>query len=240
LCFGHAGGGASSFNAWRRVLPGWIELVKVQLPGREDRHECVPYAHIEDLLPWLYPHIEAVCDLPIALYGHSMGAILAFEVARAMRRHGHEPLLLAISGRRAPHRHLRPEQLMHHLPEPALVDRLLSLGGFPPPLLRNPRWRDHYLPTIRADLSVSDEYSYRAEPKLRCPLYAFLGAHDNLVIRQDWEAWDEMTSAEFARYLLPGGHFFAKEGQAELISTLTTLIAGALAAQDAPACAATG
>jgi medium-chain acyl-[acyl-carrier-protein] hydrolase len=235
LCFAHAGGGASSFNAWRRALPDWIELVKVQLPGREDRRESAPYTQMEDLLPWLYPHVEALQDLPMALYGHSMGAVLAFEVARRLRRRGHRPLALAISGRRAPHRSLRPWQMMHDLPEQALADRLSSRGGFAPALLRNPRWRDHYLPTIRADLELSDVYTYRPEPRLDFPLYAFLGSHDNLVIREDWEAWDEMACGEFARQLLPGGHFFGKDAQAKLIAALVAMIADALARDEASA-----
>jgi medium-chain acyl-[acyl-carrier-protein] hydrolase len=230
LCIGHAGGGASSFNGWRRVLPEWIELLKVQLPGREDRRDCQPIADIRQIVPSLFRDIEKLGALPIALYGHSMGAIVSFEVVRAMRRRELEPLLLAISGRRAPHRLLPPGRAMHDLPNGALVDRLVALGGFSQPLLHNPRWRDYYLPIIRADLSVSDAYTYHPEPPLSCPVRAFLGVNDNLVVRPDWEAWNETTSGDFARYLLPGGHFFSKEGQGQLISTLVSAIVETLQA----------
>ena len=234
LCFAHAGGGASSFNGWRRALPDWIELVKVQLPGREDRREIAPYSQMEELIPSLFPHVQALQDLPLAFYGHSMGALVAFEVTRELRRRGYAPLALAVSGRRAPHRPLRQSQMLHSLAEQALVDRLLALEGFPPALLGNRRWRDHYLPTVRADLCLSDVYTYRAEPGLSCPLYAFLGNADNLVVREDWEAWSEVASGEFRRHLLPGGHFFAKEAQAKLIARLTGMIADALARDEAP------
>ncbi|MDQ3802673.1 MAG: alpha/beta fold hydrolase [Acidobacteriota bacterium] len=235
LCFPHAGGGASSFNGWRLALPDWVELVKAQLPGREDRRDSPPHTRVEGLLPELFPHVETLLDRPLALYGHSMGALVAFEVARELRRRGHTPLALFVSGRRAPHRPLPPFHAMHDLPEQALVERVLSLGGMLPEVLGNRRWRDHYLPTIRADLRLSDVYTYRPEPGIECPLHAFLGRDDNLVVREDWERWEEVAAGEFTRDLLPGGHFFSREAQVELIAKLTTIIEGALNRSDAPA-----
>lgn len=234
LCFPHAGGGASSFNGWRRALPDWVELVKAQLPGREDRKDTPAHTRMEELIPELFPHVEGLLDRPLVLYGHSMGALVAFEVARELRRRGHAPCALFISGRRAPHRPLPPLNAMHDLPEQALVDRLLSLGGMLPELLGNRRWRDHFLPTIRADLHLSDVYTYRPEPGLAFPLHAFLGSDDNLVVREDWEKWEEVAAGEFTRGLLPGGHFFAKEAQSELITKLTAMIEDALAGDEAP------
>lgn len=239
LCFPHAGGGASSFNGWRRALPDWIELVKAQLPGREDRKDIPPHTRIDDLISELFPHVEVLLDRPLALYGHSMGALVAFELARELRRRGHELLALFISGRRAPHRPLPPLSAMHDLPDHELVDRLRSLGGMMPELLNNRRWRDHFLPTIRADLRLSDVYSHQEEPGLACPLHAFLGSHDNLVVREDWEKWEKVAAGEFTRCLLPGGHFFAREAQVELITRLTAIIEDALARDEAPAQAGT-
>lgn len=233
LCLPHAGGGASSFNGWRRVLPAWVELVRVQLPGREDRRECSLLTRIEDLIPLLFPHVRALQDRPIALYGHSMGALVAFELTRELRRKGlATPLVVMISGRRAPHRPLRRSHEMHNLPDQELVDRLMTLGGIPPGMLNNSRWRDHYLPIIRADLCLSDVYSYRSEPGLACPLHTFLGKNDNLVVREDWEAWSDMAEGEFSRQLLPGGHFFDKPAQAELIARLTKVITNLLGRVD--------
>jgi medium-chain acyl-[acyl-carrier-protein] hydrolase len=229
LCFPHAGGGASSFNGWRRALPSWVELVKIQLPGREDRKDCAPYTRMDDLIPALFPEVLAMQDRPLAIYGHSMGALVAFEVTRELRRRGHPlPVVLVISGRRAPQRPLRASHVLHDLPEQALVDRILDLGGIAPALLTSPKWRDHYLPTIRADLCLSDIYTYRDEPALDCPLHAFLGVADNLVFRDDWEAWSEIASGEFSRSLLPGGHFFSKAGQAELIARIKDLLTAIL------------
>ena len=233
LCFPHAGGGASSFNGWRRALPDWIELVKAQLPGREDRKDIAPHTKIEDLIPELYPHVEGLLDRPLAIYGHSMGALVAFELARELRRQGHALLVLFVSGRRAPHRPLPPFHAMHDLPEEELVERVQSLGGMLPELLSNRRWRDHFLPIIRADLRLSDVYTYSEEQGFDFPLHAFLGSHDNLVVRADWEKWEKVAAGEFTRCLLPGGHFFAKEAQAELITRFTAIIEDALARDEA-------
>src|SRR6185312_10761207 len=96
LCFAHAGGGASSFNGWRRALPDWVELVRVQLPGREDRKDGALYTRVEELVADLFPHVATILDRPLAVYGHSMGALVAFEVVRELRRTGHGlPLFLA-------------------------------------------------------------------------------------------------------------------------------------------------
>ncbi|MBZ4410790.1 alpha/beta fold hydrolase [Myxococcus sp. XM-1-1-1] len=231
LCLGHAGGGASSFNGWRAVLPDWLELVKVQLPGREDRRDTPPCERVEEVLPPLFAQVRALLDLPLVIYGHSMGALIAFELASELRRQQEPlPLALFISGRRAPHKPLRPAHELHTLPEMELVDRLHALGGIPPGLLGTAKRREYYLPTIRADLALSDEYAYRREPPLPFPLHTFIGEHDNLVVREDWEAWSELAGGTFTRRVLPGGHFFGKEGQAVLITSIVEGVRATLSA----------
>jgi medium-chain acyl-[acyl-carrier-protein] hydrolase len=229
LCFPHAGGGASTFNSWRALLPGWLELVKVQLPGREDRRLSPPHQRMEALVGELFPHLQPLLDRPLVLYGHSMGAVIAFEVARALRRHGYPlPLALLISGRRAPHRPLPVTQVLHTLPEETLALRVGQLGGLPPELLGNRRWLSHYLPTIRADLCLSDDYEYSEEPLLACPIHTFIGEADTLVVREDWEAWSAHTAAEFTRRILAGGHFFSTTGRNELIAEVSKVAASKL------------
>jgi medium-chain acyl-[acyl-carrier-protein] hydrolase len=230
LCFPHAGGGASSFNGWRRDLPGWIELVKVQLPGREDRREDTAHTRVDELIAALVPHVQAMLDLPLVIYGHSVGSLVAFELTRELRRRGHAaPLALIISSRRAPHRPLRDEHLLHGLPDAVLAGRVQALGGIPSGMLEDSKWRGHFLPRIRADLCLSDTYTYREGPRLDCPLHTFIGEHDNLVARDDWEAWSEHASGEFSRRILPGGHFFSREGQIELLGSVSRIVTAALA-----------
>jgi medium-chain acyl-[acyl-carrier-protein] hydrolase len=221
LCFAHAGGGASSFNGWRRELPGWIELVKAQLPGREDRREEAPHTRVHELIAELIPHVQAMLDRPLILYGHSVGSLVAFELTRELRQRGlPSPLALIISSRRAPHRSLRDEHLLHSLPDDVLAGRVYDLGGVLPGMLDDLKWRGHFLPRIRADLCLSDTYVYREGAPLACPLHTFIGEHDNLVVREDWERWSEHAAGVFTRRILPGGHFFSREGQAELLGEI--------------------
>jgi medium-chain acyl-[acyl-carrier-protein] hydrolase len=225
LCFAHAGAGASSFNGWRRELPAWIELVRVQLPGHEDRSDCSLFTSMDALIPALFPAVATLLDRPLVFYGHSVGALIAFELARELRRRGLSlPIAMVISSRRAPHRSLPTSRAMHNLPETELIERLQRLGGIPAGLLNNRRWRDYYLPVIRADLCLSDVYTYREEPALDCPLHTFLGRKDCLVVPEDWEAWSEVAAGEFSRQHLACGHFFDKAEQAELIAKLTDVV----------------
>lgn len=231
LCFPHAGGGASSFNSWRRELPGWIELVRAQLPGREDRRDEAAHTRVDELVAELFPHVEALLDRPLVLYGHSVGSLVTFELIRELGRRGRPlPLTLIISSRRAPHRSLRHEHLLHSLPDEVLAGRVRDLGGVPPGMLDDPKWRGHFLPRIRADLALSDTYAYCDAPRLPCPLHTFIGEHDNLVVREDWEAWSEHAGGEFSRRILPGGHFFSREGQTELLGEIVRIVGIALGA----------
>jgi medium-chain acyl-[acyl-carrier-protein] hydrolase len=225
VCFAHAGGGASSFNGWRRALPGWIELVRVQLPGREDRRDEPAHMRVDELIAELFPDVQALLDAPLVLYGHSVGSLIAFELIRELRRRGYPPpLAFLLSSRRAPHRALRDEHLLHSLPDDVLVGRVRELGGVLPGMLDDAKWRDHFLPRIRADLCLSDTYVYRDGPRIDCPVHTFIGAHDNLVVREDWEAWAEHASGVFTRRVLPGGHFFSRDGQTELFGELIRIL----------------
>jgi medium-chain acyl-[acyl-carrier-protein] hydrolase len=181
ICFPHAGAGASSFNRWPEFLSPDIHLFRAQLPGREDNAGLPPFTRMSDLVPPLFEQVEPLLrdGVPMAIYGHSMGALVAFELVREMRRHGYGlPVCLFVSGRRAPHKPLtRP--LLHAFTDEALADHLRRMGGTSPALLDRPRWRQHYFRIMRADLELSDIYHYADEPLLTCPIYAFLGADDD-------------------------------------------------------------
>ena len=181
VCFPHAGGGASSFNGWRRLLPPQIELLRVQLPGREDNVTRMPFSHMNELIPELLPHLDPFLDRPIAFYGHSLGAIVAFEVTRELRRRRLPlPLCLFVSGRRAPQLPLsHPAHCL--LPDEDFLAYLRVVGRTPEAILDKAHWRAKLFPTIRADLKISDLYTYRFEPPLRCPIFFFAGAEDTLV-----------------------------------------------------------
>ena len=223
LCIPHAGAGASSFNQWALLLPDWIELVKVQLPGREDRGSVELHHRLEPLVAALVPEVETLLDAPLVCYGHCVGALICFELIRELRLRGHPlPAALFVSGRISPQR--RPDIYLSELEEDELVAGLQRMGAASP-LLTNPRWRGYYLPTLRADNALSDNYVYRERPPLSCPIHLFLGRDDPC---RDEEGWRRQTSAGFASHEVDGGHFFSKDGLTELVGILGRVTGGAL------------
>lgn len=229
FCFPHAGGGASSFNGWRKLLPAGIELATIQLPGREDRQAEAPVTDIGDLIAALLPHIEPLTGLPFLLYGHSLGAIVAFDLLREMRRcRLPMPRALIVSGRRAPQ--LPLSHKAHGLgPDAEFADYLRLMGATPKAILDRPHWRDRLFPTIRADLNISDLYEYIDEPPLDCPIQCFPGRDDPLVSGAEWRAWAAQTTAGFTLAELPGGHFFPTTEQAVIAGEAVSRLAEAAA-----------
>ncbi len=220
FCCAHAGGGAAAFNGWPQALPTACGVVRVQLPGREDNRQCPPARSVGTVIPRLVGDVAPLLDRPFALYGHSMGAIVMFELARALRRGGHPPpMALFVSGRRAPRLPLSHPPL-YSLPDDALAEQMRRMGAPMPQLFDTARWREHYLPTIRADLELSDLYRYRQEEPLACPIHVFGGAGDHVVMPSEWHAWGEETKGSFNATTLPGGHFFDRGGQAELLQII--------------------
>lgn len=216
FCCAHAGGGAAAFNSWARFL-GVCEVIKVQLPGREDNWERPPARTVSELLPGLLLHLASLLDRPFAFYGHSMGAIVMFELTRELRRRGFGlPLVLFVSGRRAPQLPLSHVPLFS-LSDDALLEQVRGMGAASLEMFGKARWRERFFPTLRADLEVSDRYSYRAELPLACPIHAFGGADDSTVKPHEWQAWGQQTSAGYVGRMLSGRHFFDKEGQSTLL-----------------------
>jgi medium-chain acyl-[acyl-carrier-protein] hydrolase len=220
FCFHHGGGGASSFNAWYRLLPSSVEMFRVQLPGREDRLREALIGNIHGVLEGLVPQLSPLLDRPAAFYGHSLGAIVAFEAVRRLRRNGDPlPKALFVSARRAPHFPLSHPPF-GRATEDELVAYLASMGGMPDALLKKPHWRNQLLPIIREDLNISDLYVYREEPRLPCPITFFEGVSDPWVKPFERQGWRVHTSSEFNIVALAGGHFFSREEQAAIVSEI--------------------
>ncbi len=215
-CFHHAGGSAASFNSWSRALPEWIEVHKVQLPGRDPAGPERTHTQVATLIPGLLEKLAPVFAGPFALYGHSLGALVAFELARALRAAGGPaPLALFVSGRRAPQVPLSMPALCD-LPEDRLIPCLIELGGMSPELIRKPEWMRYFIPVMRADLAVSDHYDYPPGAPLECPLFAFKGAADPIVSQSDFDGWAAQAGGAFEATVLPGRHFLPPEAIALL------------------------
>jgi surfactin synthase thioesterase subunit len=208
LCLPHAGGGASSFKAWAHQVPPEIEICPVQLPGRENRTHTPPLTDMDAVLDALLAVLRPRLERPYAIYGHSLGAVIGFELMRRMRREGRRlPLGLFVGSRRAPQL-ASPVPMIHQLPDDVLIQWLKRAAGTAESLLSNERWLRFYLPALRADLSLSEGYRYRHDAPLPCPIFAFGGAHDAVLSREELDAWREQTSETFHLKLYPGGHLF--------------------------------
>lgn len=226
LCFAYAGGGTVDFRAWADdLLPG-IDLCPVVIPGRESRlgeraFDALP-ALVDTMVPALLPVLR---EAPFAIYGHSMGAWVAFELVRALRRIGRvQPVHLFVGARRAPH---RPPRLapLSGLDDPAFLAAIHDrYAGIPEAVRTNAELMALFLPTLRADFGLLDRYRYADEAPLDVPITALYGTEDRVEDPSDVRAWSEHTSAEFAFHAMPGGHFFLRDARDELTDRINAVL----------------
>jgi medium-chain acyl-[acyl-carrier-protein] hydrolase len=217
FCLPYAGGGASIFRSWPESLPLGVEVVPIELPGRETRLRERPFSRLSALVDELVEVLPPHLDRPFALFGHSMGALIGFELARALRDRGRrEPTCLFVSAAGAPHT-ANPHPLLHAMPDDELHRHLRRLNGTPPAVLEHQELMKIFLPLLRADLEVCETYAYRPATPLAAPIFAFGGARDRLVSRERLEAWREETRSGFSHWTLPGDHFFLNSSRRLLL-----------------------
>ena len=221
FCFPHAGAGAALFRTWPRDLPSSVDLCAVRLPGRESRMHETAYTRLSDLVPVLASALRPYLDMPFALFGHSVGALACFELARHLQREtGEGPSNLFVAARRAPHRP-EPNPPIHQLSDPDFIEAVRRrYNGIPDVVLREPELLALMLPTLRADFSLLETYRYAGEDRLICPISCFGGLEDPQTSHDDLDAWRAHTSGAFTLRMLPGDHFFVQSGQPHLLQTL--------------------
>jgi surfactin synthase thioesterase subunit len=220
FCLPFAGGGASAYHGWVGALPPAVDVCPVQPPGRETRRDEPPIPAlgrlVEALADELLPHLDA----PFALFGHSMGGLIGFELARHLRRrHGPSPVRLFVSAHRAPHLPGHERQL-HRLPTAALVEELHRLKGTPEAVFRYPELLELVLPVLRADFALCETYRYFPDQPLDCPISAFGGTEDPRVGPALLAAWGFQTRAAFELRLFGGDHFYLRPHQAALLEAI--------------------
>jgi len=209
FCFPYAGGSAAVYRGWLDALPAHVEVCAVRLPGREARLSEAPFTRGEDLVPAVAAALLPLLDMPYALFGHSMGAVAAFELARQWRRQGVcLPVRLFVSGARAPERP-NPDPPLGHLSDREFVAEVRRrYDAIPTGVLENPELLQLLLPSLRADFAIFENYVYRAEAPLDCPISAFGGQDDARVCADDVAAWGTHTTRPVAIRMFPGDHFF--------------------------------
>jgi medium-chain acyl-[acyl-carrier-protein] hydrolase len=220
FCLPHAGGGASMFRPWQGELPDFVEVCPVQLPGRENRMREQPFSQWRPLVEELAVAAEPFLDVPYAVFGHSTGAMLGFELARALREAGRpQPIHLFASARNAPHLPLeRPPT--HALPEDELIDDLRRMGGVPDEVLGHGELMALLLPLLRADLSVNETYRYPGGEPIDAPITAFGGTDDPRVAPEALDAWREHARGVFASRLFAGDHFYLHANRPALLAEI--------------------
>ncbi|HLI09343.1 MAG TPA: alpha/beta fold hydrolase [Ktedonobacteraceae bacterium] len=225
FCFSYAGGSAAVFRNWPHFLPAAVEVQPIELPGHGRRIKEAPIDNITALVEELASTIP-LRALPFAFFGHSMGALVSFELTRLLRRQRHPlPECLFVSAYRVPHLPARRSQARASLSDRELIGHLEELGGTPKEVLRNPELMRLLLPALRADFQLCDTYTYVTEPPLPCPIVAFGGLQDPIVSQQELRAWQEQTLASFALHMLPGDHFFLNSIQPLFLAVLHRVLA---------------
>lgn len=213
FCFPYAGGNAGVYRSWADRMPAGVEVLPVELPGRASRFRDPLCRTAQEVVERATAGLEPYFDRPFAFFGHSMGSLIAFELARHLRKRAAEgdgtgePVWIFASARRAPQCPSR-EEPVYDLPDPQLLDKLRDLNGTPEEALQHPELMQMMLPLLRADFQISDVYELAEEEPLGCPISAFGGLGDTEVTREDLQAWAEHTRGRFSLRMFPGDHFF--------------------------------
>ncbi len=223
LCLPYAAAGASVYREWCAKLPDWIEVVCVQLPGRELRIREHALRSTKEIARTLVPLLLERLQPPFALFGHSMGAAIAFELGLQLEATQRDSLVHVIaSGRGAPH--VRVPSMLHTLPDVELLRALRRYGETPYAILNDRDLMAVMLPKIRADFEVNETYLCTPGARLRCPLTVFAGSEDHFVPREHVLGWADHSADRCEVRWFPGGHFFVRERRSQILSTIVELL----------------
>ncbi|BAP43366.1 thioesterase [Pseudomonas sp. StFLB209] len=221
FCLPYSGASAMVYSRWRRKLPEWLSVQPVELPGRGARLGEPLQTDMQALARQLVKELIPRINGPYALFGHSLGALLAFEMAHALREFGApEPVSLFASGTAAPSQR---DDYAKGFADPKTDDELKTelreLNGTPQEVLDNDELMALTLPILRADFRLCGIYEYRQRPRLSCPVHV-LGGKEDKATQEQLIAWQLESSANFSLEMLPGKHFFIREQEAKVLRIL--------------------
>ncbi|MBF6570844.1 MAG: thioesterase [Candidatus Binataceae bacterium] len=221
FCFPYAGGAASVFRNWSEGLPADVEVCPIQFPGRGTRLMEPPFRKVPLLVEALAEALLPLLDKPFAFFGHSLGSLVSFELARRFRAISQtSPVRIIVSAGPAPQIPYRGQPI-HNLPESEFSVELRRLNGTPEELLKNRELMDIVLPSLRADFALYESYRYSWEPPLSCPISTFGGMSDEKVSHRDLQAWRDQTNGSFSIRMFPGDHFFLQTTQPLVLQALS-------------------
>ncbi|GHC63103.1 thioesterase II family protein [Streptomyces cinnamoneus] len=224
LCLPHAGGSAGFFHSWGHAFGGDVEVMAARYPGRQERIADPFITEMEPLADVIAEELRPFLDTPLVLFGHSMGASLAYEITlRLWNRHGVAPAALMVSGRKPPHL-LTPRP---DLPDEEVLAEVRRLGGTDALVLDDPDLRELVLPAIRTDFRIVARYAARPGVPLPCPVYAYVGDGDDDVDVESVRGWSDLAPGGFGMRVLPGDHFYLAEQRDALIADIRARLASA-------------
>ena len=241
LCAPYAGGGPSLFRDWPTLLPREVEVWALQLPGRAARLDEPPISDLREIVEAVARRLAPRLDRPYAVFGYSMGALLAFELVRLMERsHRRGPDQLYVAACAAPQLRERKRGICG-LPDDEFDAELRDMAGTPAEILDNPELMDLLRPTLRADFQACETYRYLDEKLLACPIEVYGGDADPDVSPAELTRWSELSSSQTRVSLVPGGHFFIHSAPGSVLRMLGAHLRGVLARIDpTPASGETG
>lgn len=223
LCFPSSGGGSTLYRPWLGALDD-VELHSALLPGRERRLLEPPKQNMDELIEALVPAVTALADRPYFLFGHSMGALIAFELTRALHKRGLSlPHRLFVSAFRSPDRP-NPKRELHALPDDQFIDALRDYGGTPEAVLKHRETMDVLMPMLRADFRLHETYRHVPGMPLPVPITALAGRSDLAVPASEMAGWDKHTAAGFDMHHFDGAHFFIHDAHKAVLDLLSDSI----------------
>jgi surfactin synthase thioesterase subunit len=222
VCLPHAGGSASYYLPVAKALSPAVDVIAVQYPGRQDRRAEPCVETVGELATQVFESLRSLTDKPLTLFGHSMGASVAFEVALRLEEIGVTPVAVVVSGRRAPS--LSTDDGIHLLDDTGLIAEVKKLGGAGSQLLDDPDILQLALPAIRGDYTAAETYRSAPDRSVTCPILALTGDNDPKVSLAEARAWSGHTSGEFELRVFPGDHFYIDEHVPDVIAAIRAVV----------------
>jgi surfactin synthase thioesterase subunit len=218
VCLPHAGGSAPFFLPVAAALSPGVDVVAIQYPGRQDRRTETPISDMTVLADRIHAVLRRQPELPLALFGHSLGAVIGFEVTRRLEADGHGPARLFVSGRRGPSTHR--DEKVHLLDDAGILAELRRMNGTASAVLGDDEMMRAVLPALRADYTVAETYSCPPDVTVSCPITALTGSDDPKTTTDEAGAWARHTSGPFDLQVFAGGHFFLTDHADEITGLL--------------------
>lgn len=211
ICIPYAGGGSTAFAHWKNALAPQMDVISICFPGRERLYGQTSLTSIAQMAEFVIAQLPQQAEQELLLFGHSMGALVAFEVARTLQARGCSPVKhLLVSACQAPPRFFT-QGIASIKDDHEFIQAVTQFGGIPSELASNKDFLEFVTPILRGDFLACDAYAYQATSRLSIPITAFGGISDELVPLPDLQAWQELGSAGFAMHQFDGGHFYLNQ-----------------------------